>query len=245
MTGDKRRPFAVFDIDGTLIRWQLYHAIVDELVERGCINKKAFQKVEDARNTWRSRKHIASFGEYEMMLVRVYNSALRSIPVETYLKAVDSVFEAYKDQVYAYSRDLIRSLKERGYVLLAISGSHQEVIEKLADYYGFDDAVGAEFGQKDGHFTKQTRMVYGHKSEILDELIKRHNLTVKGSVAIGDSATDADILARVEQPIAFNPTKELFATAKENGWKIVLERKNVIYELEKKNGRYILAQTDH
>ena len=25
------RPFAVFDIDGTIIRWQLYHALADEL----------------------------------------------------------------------------------------------------------------------------------------------------------------------------------------------------------------------
>jgi HAD superfamily hydrolase (TIGR01490 family) len=239
-TGKKK--FAVFDIDGTLIRWQLYHAIVDELVERGCIDRATFQKVEDARNTWRQRHHVASFAEYEEQLVHVYNAALKSIPVESYLQAVDSVFEAYKDQVYTYTRDLIRSLKERGYVLLAISGSQHEVIEKLAEYYGFDDAVGSMFGRKDGFFTEQVRAVYGRKSEILDELIARHNLTEKGSIAIGDSATDIDILAHVEQPIAFNPTRELLAAAQQQGWKIVVERKNVVYELEPNNGTYVLAK---
>ncbi len=27
------QPFAVFDIDGTIIRWQLYHALADELAK--------------------------------------------------------------------------------------------------------------------------------------------------------------------------------------------------------------------
>ena len=36
----KGRPFAVFDIDGTLIRWQLYHSIADTLARLGHIEPK-------------------------------------------------------------------------------------------------------------------------------------------------------------------------------------------------------------
>jgi phosphoserine phosphatase len=49
------------------------------------------------------------------------------------------------------------------------------------------------------------------------------------------------MLSMVKQPIAFNPTKELFKTAQQNGWEIVIERKNMIYKLEVKNGSYVLA----
>ena len=34
--------FAVFDIDGTLIRWQLYHAIADELAKSGHIDAETY-----------------------------------------------------------------------------------------------------------------------------------------------------------------------------------------------------------
>ncbi len=39
------------------------------------------------------------------------------------------------------------------------------------------------------------------------------------------------MLEFVENPIAFNPEDTLFEKAKEQGWKIVIERKNVTYEL--------------
>ena len=40
MTKDstQSRPFAVFDIDGTLIRWQLYHAVADDMAKQNIIN---------------------------------------------------------------------------------------------------------------------------------------------------------------------------------------------------------------
>jgi phosphoserine phosphatase len=43
------KKFAAFDIDGTLIRWQLYHAIADNLVKLGFIAPVKFQEIKDAR----------------------------------------------------------------------------------------------------------------------------------------------------------------------------------------------------
>jgi phosphoserine phosphatase len=31
--------FAVFDLDGTLVRWQLYHALVDRLAKKGYLGE--------------------------------------------------------------------------------------------------------------------------------------------------------------------------------------------------------------
>jgi phosphoserine phosphatase len=52
------------------------------------------------------------------------------------------------------------------------------------------------------------------------------------------------MLSIVEQPLAFNPTKELFSHARKSGWRVVIERKNMTYELESQNGSYILAKAD-
>jgi phosphoserine phosphatase len=38
-------------------------------------------------------------------------------------------------------------------------------------------------------------------------------------------------LKLVEHPIAFNPNQNLKAAAEANGWKIVVEKKDVVYEI--------------
>lgn len=235
------QPYAVFDIDGTVIRWQLYHAIVGELINLGALNEQVGEDIREARMTWKKRTHPESFREYEKVLVGSYHDALISLATKDFLRAVDTVFDEYKDQVYSFSRDLIYKLKADGYFLLAISGSQQEIISKLANYYGFDDAVGQVYEQKDGYFTGEHTTPMFHKDRVLAELITKHKLSNEGSTAVGDSEGDIAMLAMVEQPIAFNPSRGLFEEAKNRGWRIVVERKNMIYKLEKDNGKYTLA----
>jgi phosphoserine phosphatase len=52
------------------------------------------------------------------------------------------------------------------------------------------------------------------------------------------------MMEMVKLPIALNPEKKLYEHAKQHGWKIVLERKNMFYELESKDGKYQLAKTN-
>jgi HAD superfamily phosphoserine phosphatase-like hydrolase len=157
------------------------------------------------------------------------------------MAAVESVFDEYKDQTYTYTRDLIRSLKEQGYMLFAISGSQQEIVSKFAEYYGFDDAIGAHLEQLDGKFTGKIETPALGKQAALKKLLTRHEVTHDGSIAVGDSESDIALLEAVEQPIAFNPSAGLFKIAKEKGWKVVLERKNVVYQLNLENDRYYLS----
>ena len=49
------RSFAVFDIDGTLIRWQLYHAVADALVKLGHVEPGAYEEIKVARMNWKTR----------------------------------------------------------------------------------------------------------------------------------------------------------------------------------------------
>lgn len=70
-----------------------------------------------------------------------------------------------------------------------------------------------------------------NKDLILKKLIEEHDLALGGSVAVGDSNGDVGMLHLVEKPIAFNPTAELYDHAAKHKWTIVLERKNMMYEL--------------
>lgn len=240
----KQRPFAVFDIDGTLIRWQLYHAIADELVKLGYIDSRAFQSVKDARMQWKKRSGPEAFRVYERKLVFAYEKMLLKLTFSEFEKAAENVFKKYKDQVYTYTRQLAAKLKKDGYMLFAISNSQIEIVKQIADYYGFDDYVGTYYHHQNGRFTGAATIPLGGKHTLLAELVKKHGLGYSQSLAVGDSSSDITMLEAVEIPIAFNPERKLFEHAQKRGWKVVVERKNMIYELDRQNGKYFLAQTN-
>ncbi len=127
-------------------------------------------------------------------------------------------------------------------MLFEISASQDEVVGLLAKYYGFDAWGGSTYTTKDGRFTGDIHVLRRDQKPLyLKELVTRHHATWQGSIAVGDSDSDIPMLEAVEKPIVFNPNKDFFVHAQHKGWKIVLERKNMVYELEPKDGTYILT----
>lgn len=226
-----QKKFAVFDIDGTLIRWQLYHAVVHKLGKAGQLAQGDFEAINAARMEWKNRRTNEGFHGYEELLVERFKAALPRIDTVAYDQAIQEVFDEYKDQIFTYTRDLVRRLKGEGYLLFAVSGSPQEVIELLARHHGFDDAIGGKFSRANGHFTGEYTTPIFDKKAALDSLVTKHGATYEESYAVGDSASDAAMLEVVTHPIAFSPDQNLFKIAKDRGWPIVVERKNVVYEL--------------
>lgn len=238
---NKVRSFAVFDIDGTLIRWQLYHAVSDRLFKHGLIDQATFDNIRGARAAWKRRESGASFKSYESEVIQAYEQALANISRPELLAAVDEVFDEYKDQVYVYTRDLIADLKKSGYLLFAISGSQSEIIEKVASHHGFDAFVGTEYEYRQGKYTGKKTFHAKRKDTALKKLVKQFKASWTKSIAVGDSQSDIAMLELVQKPIAFNPERELFEYARAKKWPIVIERKNVVYKLEAESGAYVLA----
>ncbi|HYH75550.1 MAG TPA: HAD family phosphatase [Candidatus Saccharimonadales bacterium] len=234
------KPFAAFDLDGTLIRWQLFHAIVHSLGKHGHLPDGAHERIHQARMNWKQRTTDNGFAAYEDVLVTEYIAALKTISPAEYEVIAQDVFAEYKDQTFTYTRNLAQELKAKGYILIAISGSQQEVVDELAKHYGFDIAVGSTLEQVDGMFTGKIDTPIFDKAKVLNRLITEHNLTTDGSYAIGDSASDAPMLEIVDNPIAFNPDQKFFDIASAKGWKIVVERKNMTYQLTHQQGVYQL-----
>lgn len=237
------KKFAVFDIDGTLIRWQLYHAVVDYLAREGLLGQYDHETLHQARMVWKRREHPNAFKDYEKTLIKVYEDSLHGLSTKDFDIAAETVAHEYKEQVYNYTRGLAATLKNKGYVLLAISGSHQELVKHVAMQYGFDDWVGTVYQREGDNFTGSKTVASLDKKKALQNLAEKHDLTYEDSYGIGDSASDASLLEAVENPIAFNPDQQLFSMAKEKNWDIVIERKNVIYNLKDHDGKYILAET--
>ena len=241
-----QKKFAAFDIDGTLFRSGLYREVSYELTKMGKVPEEITSELTTKHRQWRHRLHGNAFEEFEYTMVVAFDELSTHIRVTDYDQAVAQVLAKKAENVYVYTRNLVKELKDQGYFLIAISGSQVDLVEPFAQKYGFDTWVGQEWERGEEFFTGKRTKTHTNKDVILQRLIDEHNLTLTGSVAVGDSNGDVGMLGMVERPIAFNPTAELYEKAIDNGWTIVLERKNMMYELAPgTNGRFELHSAKH
>jgi HAD superfamily hydrolase (TIGR01490 family) len=228
----EKRPVAVFDIDGTVFRSSLLIELVDKLIDASLFPKEARENYEQAQEQWLDRK-----GEYEAYIRKVVNSFALYLKGSHYGAVADiagEVIEAKKDRTYRYTRDLIKELKEEGYFMLAISHSPKFIVDGFGYELGFDKSYGTFYeSDSDKRFTGEIsdEHLIMNKSSILRRAIEKENLTLTNSYGVGDTESDASMLDLVANPIAFNPNRALYRHAKQKGWKIVVERKDVIYEV--------------
>lgn len=238
------RRLAVFDIDGTLFRWQLYHEIVFELKNQGMFDEDTAHRLDTALIEWQAKQR--TWHDYEAEIIRAWEPNIASLNPEELEKIAHTVVEREGHKIYNYTKQLLDSLKAEGYFVLAVSGSPQEIAELFAKMYGFDQCIGALYTRNGEHYTGEiARFVPGRKHEIIREFLDQNpDITLEGSVAVGDSEGDITMLEMVSRPIAFNPATGLLEAAMKHKWEVVLERKSVAYSLkEDDHGHYVLAET--
>ncbi|HEX8762438.1 MAG TPA: HAD family phosphatase [Candidatus Saccharimonadales bacterium] len=229
---------AVFDIDGTVHREGMSFIVAEDLLA-GPDFKEEAKILAAATHTYKSRGSTEAYWTYNKTILDVFKKALRHTTPEQLDRVIATLLKYKSDYCYAYTMQLIKQLKAEGRILIAISGSIANIVEPFARSLGFDYIVASGLEIKDGKFTGEriTETKQG-KDKILRELVTKHGLILEDSIGVGDTHRDIPMLSVTEHPIAFNPNAALYEEAEKHGWKIVLERKNMIYELEKNGKAY-------
>ena len=227
------KKLAVFDVDGTIFRSSLLIEMVEELVRRDIFPAKSLLQYAKERTRWIDRK--GSYEDYIEAVVRVFMDNIKGVHISEFEGVADTVFNAQKDRVYKFTRDLLKKLKKQNYFLLAVSQSPKTILDKFCKRLGFHKVYGRfyEIGSTD-RFTGTVVDLHliGNKANIIKRVVEKEKVTLKGSVGVGDTEGDISFLELVEKPIAFNPNGTLFRHAKLEGWSIVVERKDVIYTIQ-------------
>ena len=223
-----KQKVAVFDLDGTIFRSTLHFELLKGLVQYGIFPFIVLKEIKEYHDGWVNRR--GHYRDFEQSLITSYKNGIKNKVVDDIQKVSRYIVEEKREHIYVYTRDLIERLRNE-YILLAISGSPREVVDVFTDFWKFDRAYDTEYESKDGVYTGEIVFpAYNKKREILEKFCSEHHLTLEGSIGIGDTAGDVAFLEMVTQPIAFNPSRELYDIAKERKWKIVVERKDMIYE---------------
>lgn len=229
----KKDKVAVFDLDGTIFRSSLLIELHWKMVRRGIIPRAEIKRLDTFYWAWVNRK--GSYDDYIDEVIKNFSTFIKDASVKDLEQAVAQVIKVQSDIVYRYTRDLVTKLFPT-HILVAISGSPEIIVKEFTRVWKFDYALGTELEIKEEKFTgKVLRLHVEDKKTALETLCQENGLSLQDSVGIGDTESDIGIFEAVENPICFNPTSGLYAIAKERGWPIVVERKDVIYELNKKN----------
>jgi HAD superfamily hydrolase (TIGR01490 family) len=223
---------AIFDIDGTIFRGSLLIELLNVLIERGNIDESARKEFEREHKRWLMRK-----GDYESYIGAVIESFerhIKGIYYADFAEASKTVIERYQNHTYRYTRDLVSKLKKEKYFLLAITHSPKGIADKFCQGLGFDKVYGRllEIGPTE-RFTGKSieEHLIMNKANIVRRAVEKEKLTLEGSIGVGDTESDIPLLEMVENPICFNPNTKLYKHAKRNKWKVVVERKDMVYEI--------------
>ncbi len=236
---DMKIPAAFFDIDGTLYREGLITATFKKLIKSEIIEQERwYNEVKDRYTKW--DKRIGNYDDYLLKMAEIYVEAVTGLHKSQVEFIAKRVVEQNGDRVYTYTRDMIQKHKQLGHVVIAISGSPEELVEQMAKKHKFHDFTGTKYEKnEDGIFTGKITPMWdsGNKKSAVNYFVEKYNIDLSQSFAYGDTAGDFSMFSLVGNPIAVNPTKELLTKLKKspltrNKAKVVVERKDMIYKFD-------------
>jgi HAD superfamily hydrolase (TIGR01490 family) len=234
MRHKKTQKLAVFDIDGTIFRSSLAIELIRGLVTDSIFPVQAIKEMEKDYEAWVNRK--APYDNYVKKVLLIYVKYIKGCKQKQVEQSMDKIVVVQKDRLYRYTRDLVKELRKKNYFLLAISNSPTYIVSKFAKTLGFDASFGSIYMIDDGAYTGVAYTFNNNlknKADVLRFFLGTHKqrFNLDQAIAVGDTETDIPMLSAVGHPIAFNPNDKLAEYAKKKNWAIVVERKNVIYEL--------------
>jgi len=227
------KPVAVFDVDGTIFRSSLTVELVEGLIHNSIFSEDVRSEYTNEKESWLNRQE--DYQTYINAVERTFVTHIKGVHYSDFLNVAKDVARLYQGRVYRFTRDLLADLKADGYFLLAVSQSPKGILDLFCESMGFDKTYGRfyELGPSD-RFTGSIldEHIIANKAHIVKRALEKEPITIHGSYGVGDTEDDISFLEHVTYPICFNPNKSLYQHAKLNGWRVVVERKDVMYEIQ-------------
>ena len=229
----KKEKLAVFDIDGTIFRKNLHFELIERLVFVGIFKKEVRSELVKLYGAWLNNE--GTYEAYRNKLVELYEKNIKGCHRKEIIAASKEVAGFNSKRIYVFAKAAIDRLR-KSHIMLMISGSPVEIVKEYAQIFNFDAYFGSVYEtDKNGRYTGRPLFEpTKNKGEVVKQFAAENNLSLKASFGMGDTESDAKFLELVDEPIAFNPNLNLKKIAEKNGWRIVVEKKDVIYNIAQK-----------
>lgn len=226
----QKKKIAIFDIDGTIFRKNLAFELLDELVWLKVFDKSIRDELVGLYGSWLDNE--GTYEAYREKLVTLYEKNIKGHNQEEIIEAAKQVAHYNAKRIYIFAKNVLKEMS-RDHVMVAISGSPIEIVKEYAKIFSFDAYFGSVYEiDKNKIYTGRTIFEPTRdKGAVVKQFVAENDISLVDSFGMGDTESDARFLELVDRPIAFNPNSNLRKIAEKKDWKIVVEKKDVIYEI--------------
>lgn len=192
-----RYELVVFDIDGTITKhissWQFLHERLGQWDDQAIRYQQMFLA---GKISYRKFCRLDA-AHWKGMEARKLYKIFEEIP---YAKNVERA---------------VRTLRERGFKLAAVSTGIQFIIDRVKKELGFDHALGNKLKVRRGRLTGGVEIKISHlgKGKVLESILKRFRIAARRAIVVGDSAGDIPMMRMAGYAIAFNASSQAVAKA--------------------------------
>jgi HAD superfamily hydrolase (TIGR01490 family) len=125
-------------------------------------------------------------------------------------------------QIARRARRAIEHHRERGDILVMLTGSTQFVAEVVSASLGIEHTLCSRIEVRDGIFTGDLeQLCFGHyKVPLAERFANANHVDLEHSVFYSDSYNDLPMLSRVGEAVVVNPDARLRRRARQVGWRI-------------------------
>ncbi|MBD3345171.1 MAG: HAD-IB family hydrolase [Chitinivibrionales bacterium] len=208
---------AIFDLDGTLIRNASAEVIFfRHLLFHGGLSP--FNLIQMLAALWTARGNFHAMTRENKRYLRNKNTdKLETVAREYFEPRTDNL-------VFPVMHRVIEEHREKGDVLLLLSGTLDLIAACFQRHLKFDGARAAKLEHRDGKYTGRLEGIipYGFgKLEALRELMRHHNVDANKTTLYANIFSDRYVMNAVERAVAVNPDRRLRAYAARRGWQVI------------------------
>jgi HAD superfamily hydrolase (TIGR01490 family) len=210
---------AFFDIDDTLIKGSAGGYLIRYLYREGLIRLSTVLRLG---------YYVLLYRLNRLKQTEVYRwgyGLCGDRPVSQVKEILDAAFERYVSRrIYREALRLVEDHRQRGHVVVAISGAPDYMVERVCHLLGIEYYIATKTPIVGDRVTRdvQEPICYGPgKLLFASEFAARHGIDLAASYFYSDSASDLPLLERVGNPVVVNPQRLLRRHAVRRGWRIL------------------------
>ncbi len=231
MEGKKER-VSIFDFDGTLSRGFIWVEFIGYLHKKGIYKDEYYEKQMLTLDEY--NRGILPYDKWCDEWGLIWTDALAGTRRDEIARNASEFFREFKNNIYTSSYELVRSVKERGFIPIIVSAAPYEILSLAANDLGIERVYATKLEIREGIYTGKVEVnMFSSeaKERIMDEL--RRNFNMGCSIGFGDSIGDTGMLEDVNIRVTLNPSDELKKLAEDRGW-IIASSGNVVEKVSKR-----------
>jgi phosphoserine phosphatase len=210
------KKLALFDIDGVIYEGHSIFDLIQDQEKNGYIEKGLWDRILELLGKY--KKGELSYKDAADSMLLSYSKSLAGKNYNEVVEYNKGFILRSEQKIWPYFKKLIPELKKT-HDIYFVTTNFNFTAEAFTNFFGLDGFLSSKVNLNNEAIEEGVELSLGGNKGIVTSLINKYGR--QGSIAVGDSENDADMLENVEFPIAIEPDDKLKIIAEAKKWTIV------------------------